>query len=161
MARQPDIQYVRFYTTGSAARRIELEPEKKPVRPQPKPRRRVRRDNRMVIRIDPISLCAMVVAGILLIAMVVGMLELGRVNREMNRMETYVSDLSAENAQLQAEYEAGYDLEDIRQQALDMGLVPVEDVEHITVTVTPPQVESQLQRNGWQRFWDSFRELFA
>lgn len=161
MARQPDIQYVRFYTSGSAARKIEVQPEKRPVQPRPRTRKRVRRDNRILIRIDPISLCATVVAAVMLIAMAVGVLELGRVNQEMNRMESYVSTLSAENAQLQAEYEAGYDLEDIRQQALDMGLVPREDVEHITVTVTPPQVESQPQRNGWQRFWDSFRELFA
>ena len=29
MARQPDIQYVRYYTYGSAAQKVELQPQKK------------------------------------------------------------------------------------------------------------------------------------
>ena len=161
MARQPDIQYVRFYTSGSAARKLEpiQKPEKKAPAVQPRPRRRVRRDSRMVLRVDPVSLCATVVAAVLLVAMAVGMIELGSVSAQEDRMEGYVSQLQAENAQLQAEYEAGYDLEDIRQKALDMGLVPADQVEHVTIRVTHPEPEPE--KSGWETFWAEFWDMFA
>ncbi|MBQ7344680.1 MAG: hypothetical protein IJW45_01275 [Oscillospiraceae bacterium] len=161
MARQPDIQYVRFYTTGSAARKIELlpQPKEKTAPARPKQRRKVRRREQVVLRIDPISLCAMLVAGILLVAMIVGMIELGSIDAQADQMETYVSELRAENAQLQAEYEAGYDLDDIREKALAMGLVSIDQVEHITIHVEHPQPEPE--RSAWDTFWADFWDMFA
>lgn len=161
MVRQPDIQYVRFYTAGSVARK--LEPERKPktpvAAPQPRARRSVRRDTRRVIRIDPISLCAMLAAGIMLIAMAVGMIQLGSINAETAQLEQAVTQLRAENTQLHAQYKAGYDLEDVEQKALAMGLVPVEQVQHVTIHTETAQPEIQL--SAWEEFCATLQELFA
>ncbi len=161
MVRQPDIQYVRFYTAGSVARK--LEPERKPKTPaavpQPQARRRVRRDSRKLVRIDPVSLCAMLVAGVMLIAMLVGLVQLGSVNAQTRRLEQTVTELRAENTQLHAQYKAGYDLEDVEQKALAMGFVPVEQVQHITVH--SQSVQPEIQLSAWEEFCATVRELFA
>lgn len=159
MARQPDIMYVRAYTYGTAARK--LEPARTPKRPgvQPQRQRAVRRDRRKVIRIDPVSLCALAVAAVMLIAMAVGMIELGTIGAQADRMEAYVAELQSENAQLHADYRAGYDLEEVEQKALEMGLVPVEQVEHVTIHVEQPQAEPE--QTAWQRFCATLQELFA
>lgn len=157
MARQPDIQYVRFYTAGSAARKLEVisEPQKKAELPRPK----VRRQRRKVIRIDPIALCAVAVAVCMFAAMVAGLVELAAVSIRADKMESYAAQLQSENAQLRDTYEAGYDLADIEEKALGMGMVPAEQVEHITVQVEYPQPEPELS------FWEELRltiaELFA
>ncbi len=139
MARQPDIQYVRYYTSGSAARK--LEPERRPSKAAPKApvqtqdRPRVRRSNRKIIRIDPIALCAMLVAGVMLIAMAIGMIELGSINAEVERMDRYVATLQDQNAQLRAQYEQGYDMTQMAQNAQELGYVPASQVKLIQISV--------------------------
>ena len=157
MARQPDIQYVNYYTYGSAARKLELLPEKKNKVGLPQPR--VRRDKRTVIHVDPIYLCAMFVAAVMLVTMAVGMIQLGIANAETAKMENYVEQLYAENTQLRKEYEASYDLEAVKQQALNMGLVPVEQVEHVAINVVVPAPEQQP--TFWESFGAFWAELFA
>ena len=160
MARQPDIQYVRYYTSGSAARKIELQPEKKKKNNVTVPQRpRTRRQRRTVIPVDPISVLAVLVAGFMLVAMVVGMLRLGAVNAEVEAMDGYVSQLQQENAALREKYESGYDLKDVEQKALEMGLVPIEQVEHVTIEVIDPVAESEP--TFWEKAAAFFSELFA
>lgn len=157
MARQPDIQYVRFYTAGSAARKLEVVSE--PQKQVELPKSRVRRQRRKVIRIDPIALCAVAVAVFMFAAMIAGLAELTAVSSRADKMESYAAQLQSENAQLRQTYEAGYDLADIEEKALGMGMVPVEQVEHITVQVETKQPEPELT------FWEELRltvaELFA
>lgn len=160
MARQPDIQYVRYYTSGSAARKIEPQPKKKKNNvavPQQRPR--VRREKKTVIPVDPLSALAVLVAGVLLVTMVVGMLRLGEVNAQVEAMDGYVDQLQQENAALRQEYEAGYDLQDVEQKALEMGLVPIEQVEHVTIEVTEVPVEEEP--SFWEKAVAFFSELFA
>lgn len=133
MARQPEIQYIRLYTQGSAARQLEMAPpdRKKPRTRLPKPRR----EKQMVIRLDPIALCGIVVAAVMLVLMVVGSLRLYRIQQETARMEKYVAALQLENQVLEYTYESGFDLEEIREIALSMGMIPKEDVPQITIRV--------------------------
>lgn len=159
MARQPDIQYVRFYTDGSAARKIELQPEKKKNNVPVPQRPRVRRQQKTVVHVDPISMFAVLVAGVMLIAMAVGMLQLGAINAENARMESYVEELRTENAQLRAEYEAGYDLKDVEQKALEMGLVPVDEVEKVIIEV--PEDVTEPEPTLWENVGAFFSELFG
>lgn len=160
MARQPDIQYVRYYTSGSAARKIELQPEKKKKNNVTLPQRpRIQRQKRTVIPVDPISVLAVLVAGFMLIAMVAGMLRLGAVNAEVETMDGYVAQLQQENAALRQEYESGYDLKDVEQKALEMGLVPIEQVEHVTIEVIEPVEEAEP--TFWEKAAAFFGELFA
>lgn len=158
MARQPDIQYVRIYTDGSAARKLELQPEKKKNKVSlPKPK--VRRDPRKVVYVDPLSLCAMAAAGLLLVAMAVGMTQLGITNAQVQELEENVSRLESENMQLQEIYESGYDLDEVERQALAMGLIPIEQTKQVVVDVQVPQQEPE------PTFWGNvglfFSELFA
>lgn len=158
MARQPDIQYIQFYTAGSAARK--LEPVARPAKngaKLPEVRRRVTK--RKVIRIDPVSLCAMCVAAVMLVVMAIGMLELGQLSGQADAMTQYAKQLSAENTQLRASYRAGYDLTDVEQKALDMGFVPKDQLQHVTVKAEVPPVEAKP--TAWQEFWRSVAELFA
>ena len=159
MARQPEIQYVRFYTDGSAARKIELQPEKRKNK-TPMPRQpRVRREQKMVIHVDPISVCAVLVAGVMLITMLVGMLRLGSINADADALESYVTELEAENTRLRAEYESGYDISDVEQKALEMGLIPVEQAEHVTIEM--PETIVEAEPTFWEGVGAFFTELFG
>lgn len=157
MARQPDIQYVRFYTAGSAARKLEVvsEPQKKVQLPKPK----VRRQRSQVIRIDPIALCAVAVALFMFAAMVAGVVELAAVSIRADKMESYAAQLQSENTQLRETYESGYDLEEVREKALAMGMVPADQVEHITVRVETKQPEPEP--TFWEELGRIIGELFA
>ena len=71
----------------------------------------------------------------------------------------YAASLQEENAQLQDTYTSGYDLEEVRQIALAMGMVPVEQVPHLQMQVTAPQVTQEL--SPWESFWTFFLGMFA
>jgi hypothetical protein len=112
-----------------------------------------------VIRLNPIALCAMVVAAALLVAMAVGVVELAAVSARVEKTENYAAKLQGQYTELRKTYEAGYDLADIEEKALAMGMVPSDRVEHIVVRVEPKPVEPEMS------FWDEVRatiaELFA
>lgn len=161
MARSPDILYINTYVPGSAAPKLEprVKPKQPVAVPQPQARPKTRTPARKVIRIDPISLCATVVAGAMLVAMAVGMLQLGAVRTEAQWLEEHVAQLQVDNTRLHAEYKAGYDLDEVRQQALEMGLVPQSQVEHVTIHAQAPQAEQEP--GFWESFWASIKEMFA
>ena len=159
MARQPDIQYVRFYTDGSAARKIDLQPQKKKNKVSLPQQPRVHKEKRTVIHVDPISVFAVLVAGVMLITMVVGMMQLGGINADAEKMENYVAALQSENTRLRAEYESGYDLRDVEQKALEMGLVPIDQVEHVTIALPETPVEEEPA--FWENVGAFFAELFG
>lgn len=76
------------------------------------------------------------------------------------QMDDYVTTLRARNAELTLSYRSSYDLEDIEMKALAMGLVPADQVETRTVTVTIPEIRETVLT--WDqkvvRFW---KELWA
>lgn len=159
MALQPDIQYVRFYTAGSAARKLELQPEKKKAKISAPQRPQTRRRKKTLVYIDPISLCAVLVAGVMLIAMAVGMIRLGSINAQTERMNSYVTELRAENTRLRNEYKSGYDLKDVEQKALEMGLVPIDQVEKVVIEV--PEIPQESQPGFFEKVGSFFSELFG
>ena len=159
MVRKPDIQYIQqFYVHGSEAKAVEMKPaKKKPKTKLPKPKPVVEQCTK--IYIDPVAACGLLVAAVMLVVMAVGMIRLGTVNAEANRLEEHVAQLREENTQLHSEYKAGYDLAQIRDQALDLGLVPESQVEHVTIKVVPPQAVQEP--SAWESFWTSVAEMFA
>ena len=61
MARQPDVQYIRFYTDGSAARKVEVAgPVRNSALPQ-KPRKK----KKIVLYVDPLAILGIFTAVIL------------------------------------------------------------------------------------------------
>lgn len=138
MARKPDIQYIRYYTDGSAARQLELKPQKQ-KRPLPK----VKQKPQYVLYIQPVAIIGIVLSAVMLIMMIAGSVELFHAKNEQRQMEQRVQMLSSENAAERAEYEKSLDLETIEKSALALGMVPQDQVKHITISVPMPEMEEE------------------
>lgn len=153
MARQFDVQYLCGYTDGTAARKIEM----------PKPRKAARkntakRSKRIVLQIDPLAIMGTLVAGVMLVLLTVGVFKLMDARQEMVQMDAYVQSLRQENEALQKEYDAGYDLENVKQTAQALGMVPMEQVKQVTIHVEAPQ---QVQPSRWEQIRLFLAGLFA
>ena len=154
MARQPDIRYINAYVSGSMAYQLERKPEKKQVK-LPK----MRRKKRLVVRLDPVAVLGIVAAAVLLVSLCVGFFRLQDARAETASLRNYVTQLQEENQQLQATYEAGYDLEEVEKIASAMGMVPMEQLETVEISVFVPQKAEEP--TGWESFRTFLAGLFA
>ena len=152
MAEKPKIQYVgQFYIHGSEARALAQQEQEKAKRNLPVSRRVPIKK----IYVDPVALCGIVVAVAMLVVMVVGAIQISTAWNQYEAMSSYVNDLKRENNRLTHTYRTGYDLAEIESMALNMGLVPVEEVPVRNITVTVPQ---PVEEPGfWQSQWENFR----
>ncbi len=155
MARVNQIQYVNFYTAGSAAQRVDTTLVRNTPATLPKPRRK----KRIIVRVDPVAVLGMVLAAVLLIGMLAGVAKLCQVQEQEAQMAAYVASLEQRNAELEQTYRSGYDLEEIRQIALAMGMVPASQAQHIQVQVTEPTVVEEP--TAWESFCIFLTGLFA
>lgn len=156
MARQPDIQYIRFNTDGSAARKAEF---LTPLKMLHLPKVNKQRKKRITLHIDPIAFSGIVMAAVMLVLMVVGVVRLNAAKEQLGMMSAYVETLNEENVQLRATFEEGCDLEQIERTAIALGYVPQEQVTHITIQVPTPVVEQE--QSGWERLYTFLVGLFA
>ena len=155
MARQPEIQYIRLYTDGSAARSLELNPQRRQARTRlPK----VNKEKPLVIAVDVVSICSLIVVAVMLVTLAMGCVQLGQAQKQTEQMASYVSSLRNENAELQYAYESGCDLEYVKKTALALGMVPKDQVTMIHVQTMEPQVEIQFYE---PTFWEWFSSFFA
>ncbi len=143
MVRKPDVQYIRFVTDGSSARKL-LPQVLRSRTTLPKARRRTV----WVLHVDPLALVGIVLSAVMLVLLAVNCVQLASLQADADAMSAYVDRLESENARLQATYDRGYDLEDVRRKALALGMVPVEQVRRIQVEVTAP-VEEEPQKDLW------------
>lgn len=155
MARSNEIQYIRYYSPGSAAEKVEL-PK---IIKQPKPKARKQKAKAPVLRIDGLAAVGIVVAAAMLLCMLLGCVQVCAINRQVQDLEVYVSKLEVQQDQLKSDYEHGYNLEEVRMAAQAMGLVPVEQVQHITVEI--PEQETVLELTWWETVLASLKDLFA
>lgn len=149
-------RYIQFYTPGSAAVKVQIQDEQNwaPL-PEPKPEKKI------LIPVDPVAILGFVVAVCMLILMTVGINQLNSARREVATLEAYVAQLTAENHTLEETYAAGYDLNEIRQQALDMGMVPVEEIPQTQIYVTMPRTETVAEPTVWEQTTAFLAGLFA
>ena len=129
MARKHDILYVNFYTDGSAARKIA--PAFPESRPQPKPR--THKQKKILVRIDPVAIVGIVTAIILVAVMAFGMLRLHAVQSEVAAMNDYILQLEMENGIMEQRYQEAYEPAQVEKTVVALGMVPVEQVEHINL----------------------------
>lgn len=156
MARKAEVRYINFYSVGSSAYKLDAMPApKKQAKTMPKQRKA----GKILLRVDPIAAAGVFLAFIMLIMMVVGLFRLGNTRKQAVQMQNYVMQLQAENRALDAEYKAGYDPEEIRQIALQMGMVPVDQAQHIKITV--PVTEPVQEPTVWDRVYTFLVGLFA
>lgn len=156
MGRNPEIRYINTYVSGSAAYQLEpgLPQQKKQVK-LPRPRR----EEKKVIRLDPVAIMGIIVAVVLLVLLVAGFARLEAAQAEARTLNAYVSALQEQNRKLQDTYASGYDLEEIREIALAMGMVPADELRHIqTELVIPPQPE---EPDAWEALCTFLTGLFA
>lgn len=154
MAPKPEIQYIQFYTDGSAAKKVApIVPLKTIQLPKIKIRKKI------VLHIDPIAICGIIMSVVMLILMTVGTFRLVNARNELSQMTGYVHTLQEENATLNQTMREGYDLEEIERTALALGMVPKEQVSHITMQIP---VETAPENPGsWERFCTFLTGLFA
>ena len=155
MARQPEVRYINYYVSGTAAYQPEKKPQKKHSVRLPK----VRKQQKLMIPVDMVAVCGILAAVILSIALLVGLTQMHQAQQEARALKDYAISLQEENQQLKDTYNSGYNLEEIRDIALKMGMVPVEDVPHMQIQLTAPQ---QVQQpTAWESFWAFMVGMFA
>ncbi len=152
MARQTKIQYVSFYSAGSAAYKVDPQPIRKKQVNLPKPRR----VKRPVVYVDPVAIAGIVVAAVMLIGMLAGIVQLSAAKQEQQALSGYISLLQEENARLEEAYYAGFDLEEIRQIAIARGMIPADQAQVLYIPDTA--VEEQEEN---RTLWTILAGLFA
>lgn len=157
MAKRPEIQYIRLYTDGSAAKKVL--PEMPSVNTARLPKARKVKIKR--IYIDPVATLGIVVAVCMLVLMAVGVAQCYRAQQEAYIMESYIAQLRAENTVLQKQYSDGYDLEAVEKAALSLGLVPKDSVEKISIEIPAPQLQLTEQESIWGKIGTFLTKLFA
>lgn len=141
MVRKPDIQYVQeFYVHGSEARVIELKPRRRVVRtilPKVAPDKSIR------IGVDPVALCGIVVAAVMLILMLVGTVQYVNARNEYQAMSNQVIELQNENVMLRQQYRSSYDLDQVAHMANSLGMIPVEEAQVMYINPVVPVREPE------------------
>ena len=155
MERKPEIQYVgRFYVQGSTAPQIaEKQKKKKAALP------RLKRQSQKVIYVDPVALCGMAVAAVMLVVLVLGAVRLEKSWERYNQVSESVSQLRRENALLEHNYRTYFDLESVRSSAEALGMIPREEAQNATVWVSMPLPKAEP--TVWDDIVWFFRGLFA
>ena len=155
MAMQPEVRYINAYVSGTAA----YQPEKKPQKKQSVRLPKARKQQKLVIPVDMVAVGGILAAVVLSVLLLVGLTQMNQAQQEAKAMKDYTIALQTENQKLQDTYSSGYNLEEIREIALKMGMVPVEDVPHMQIQLTAPQ---QVQQpTAWESFWAFMVGLFA
>ena len=154
MAQRVDVQYVQYYTSDNTARRVmpTTAPYLHPSRPVTK--RKIKR-----IYVDPVAALGIVVAACMMIMMAAGVSRLREESQKSAVMADYVASLEVQNQQLQEEYAASYNLEDVEKTALALGMIPAAEAKHTTVTIET--VQPQQEPTLWNRISSFWTGLFA
>ena len=156
MAQRVDVQYIHFYTQGSAARRI-----LPAAKPQTGALPKVKKKKIQRIYLDPFAALGTVVALCMLIMMVVGISQLRGEQQKTADMVAYVAQLQQENISLQEQYDTQCDMEAVEKTALALGMIPVEHASRTTIHVELPAEESDVQVSLWYRIGTFLTGLFA
>lgn len=158
MAMQPDIQYVPFcYVDGSAARKVQRQPEKKATQATAPKQRRAKRK---VIAVDPVAISGIVIAVVMLVMLLAGYAEYTAVQEQKLQMQDYLTSLQLENAQLQQTFDSNVDMEYVEEVAGALGMVPAADANQIQIEVQLP-IQETTQLTLWESITTFLAGLFA
>ena len=144
MAYKYNIQYVNFYTHGSAAKKI-APVQSAPKVTLPKPKKRKRK----VIFVDPVAILGIAVAVCMLVMMFVGLGQLQKERENAQKMYEYATYLDNRNQELSVQYRENCDLEEVERTAVAMGMKPQDQVPQTVVHIpaqTPEQADTQPQK---------------
>ena len=146
MDQKPVIQYVgQFYVYGSEVKAPKKkQTPKKAVLPKLKPGKERR------VYVDPVAVGGIALAVVVLIALVVGALQLTACMQGYNEAVDTLTELKRENAKLEHAYRTALDLDTVQEKAEAMGMIPAEEAEKMTVRVSVPEHEEEP--TAWENF---------
>jgi hypothetical protein len=157
MTEKPDIEYIsRFFVPGSDAPQVApkfRDKKAQTILPEALPKKVV------TLHMDPVAVCSVVVAVVLLVMMLVSVVQFEKVCQDFQSMEIELSQLRDENVNLKHDYHANLDLAFIEEQAIALGLVPVSEVQSVRVQVTIPA--EKPEPTVWDDFIWFLEGLFA
>ena len=154
MARKYNDRYVRFYTFGSTAVKVE-DPRRTASLPKDqKPQKR------KPIPFDPIAFAGNVVAIFMAVLMIVGFCQVAAANAQVRELETQLTGLQQQEQMLEEVYYGSFDLEQIRVAAESMGMIPAEEAAHVQIRV-PTQIPEVQTLSWWDSLVVSLRQFFA
>lgn len=159
MTEKAKIQYVgQFYIHGSAAKELDIKKQFRLARTTLP----LFRPNRAPVRyFEPVAVISIVLALALVCTMAFGMLQIRQDWAQYQEMSDHLVQLQAKNAELHRKYREAYDLEAVRSKAVGLGLVPVEEVRHMTIQLTPVSHEEPPEMTWIQKavlFWTNLWE---
>ncbi len=155
MAMQPEVRYINAYVSGTAAPQPKKIPQKRSSVRLPK----AKKQQKWLIPVDVTAVVGILAAFVLGIMMIVSLVQMNKAQQEAEMMRHYALSLRQENQVLQDTYMADYDLEEVQRIAQAMGMVPVEQVEHVQIQLQAPQVEEEP--TAWENFWAFVVGMFA
>ena len=146
MVRNPDIEYInKFYVHGSEAQVIEFAPNKpkaKTVLPKPL------REKKTTIEVDPLALCGIIVAVVMMVVMVAGLMDFKAVVEENRIAAEQLENLRNQNISLEYQYRNSYDAAVVEETARALGMVHADTVPVIALNVTVPEETEEYTRWG-------------
>lgn len=155
MAMQPEVRYINAYVSGNVA----VQPEKMPQKQSSARLPKARKQQKWLIQVDLVAIGGIMAAFVLSIMLIVGLVQMNQAKHEARVYKEYAMSLKQDNAQMHDTYASEYDLSEVRDIALNMGMVPVEQVEHVTMQVVTPEVVQEP--TAWESFWAFFLGMFA
>lgn len=159
MARKADIQYIRHsYIEGTAAKKVAQKQVKRAPLPLFEPEM-MEADQKVEVRVDPLSVVATITAVVLVVMMVVSLLQFGAAYRENVQLQEYVYTLRNENVRLEQEYRDSYDLAEIEAQAVALGMIPADQAQTMNISGRLPAAPAEP--TFWENVQQVFGELFA
>lgn len=139
MAQKMEVRYIRYYSDGSAAHKLEPKLPFKKIARKPK----AKKQKQIVVPIDPLAIVGIVLAVVMLVLMIVGSVQLKAAQQQQAQMESYLQTLTQDHADLQMEYANGYDLAEVEEYAIALGMIPVEQAEHISLSGGEMELQAQ------------------
>ena len=148
MVRNPDIEYInRFYVHGSEAKVIEFVPNQTKAKTTlPK----AVREKKLCIEVDPLALCGIVVAVVMLLVLSIGLVDFRAAVSENRAAEARLEEIREKHIMLEYEYRQSYDAAMVEETALALGMIPADKAPVVTITVNVPE---QTQEYTW---WGDF-----
>lgn len=155
MALRADVQYVQYSVDGTAARKVERHAVEGVT-----PVQKRRKAEHKVIAVDPVALAGILLSAVVLIAMVCGLMQYRQEMQRSRQMGAYVEQLKLEKSQLEQTYKDGYDLDEIRDIAMNAGMVPAAEMEQISIAIQKPD-EKETELSFWESVATFLTGIFA
>lgn len=153
MARKQESRYIQYYVGTAAPKLLPQQPKKNKTK-LPK----VYKQQSYTVHVDPLALGGILVSAVMLILMAVGMFTLESAQKELQATKESVDTLQSVNLQLEEKYHSRYNLDEVKEAALGLGMIPVEEARHITISVPEETVQENTLWESINIFLDG---LFA